>query len=73
MNRDARRAGGGLACVVLVGVVAGCRGDEAPPDENEDTGTSGITVTATAVMRAFSSTARIFAIGSASIFPSTMQ
>jgi len=63
MNRDARRAGGGLACVVLVGVIAGCRGDEAPPDENEDTGTSGITVTATMTVGESDSTEMKFDMG----------
>jgi hypothetical protein len=45
MNHDARRAGG-LACVVLVGVIAGCRGAEAPPEDMEGSGSSGIELTA---------------------------
>ena len=44
MNIDARRAGG-LACVVLVGVVAGCKDSDAPPEQMDGTGTSGIDLT----------------------------
>jgi hypothetical protein len=44
MNIDARGLGG-LACVLLVGVVAGCKDADEPPGQMEGTGSSGIDLT----------------------------